>query len=242
MHSRKIKGTGKDMEMDIRMVIFDFDGTIADTRKAIVTAKQETMKSEGLKVFDEEACASTIGLTAKAGFKMFYPDLSDERLGELVVKYRKRFDELKVTMPPVCFEGVKEVLAELGNRDIICTIATSRNKKSLHEFLAGWGMDETFQFILCGEDTERLKPCPDPVLKTLERFSLKTDKALVVGDMPVDIEMGKGAGAYTCGVTYGNSDRVSLHNSGADFIIDSITDLLYLLDKCETGDGSSVHF
>ena len=217
--------------MDIRMVIFDFDGTIADTRQAIVTAKQETMKSEGLKVFDEEACASTIGLTAKAGFKKFYPDLSEDRLDELVVKYRKRFDELRVTMPPVCFAGVRDVLAVLQEQGIICTIATSRNKKSLHEFLAGWGMEETFRYILCGEDTARLKPYPDPVLKTLEKFSLKADEALVVGDMPVDIEMGKGAGAYTCGVTYGNSDRISLHNAGADFIIDSITDLLYILDS-----------
>ena len=215
--------------MNIRMVIFDFDGTLADTRKAIVTAKQDTMKSEGLEVFDEETCASTIGLTAKAGFKKFYPDLSEEMLNELVVKYRKRFDELRITMPPVCFEGVRDVLAELIKRDIICTIATSRNKKSLHEFLAGWGMDESFQYILCGEDTQRLKPHPDPVLKTLEKFSMQADKALVVGDMPVDIEMGKGAGAYTCGVTYGNSDRVSLHNSGADFIIDSITDLLHIV-------------
>ena len=211
--------------MKIKMVIFDFDGTLADTRKTIVAAKQETMRSEGLEVFDEEKCASTIGLTAKAGFREFYPDLSDDRLDTLVTKYREKFEELRATIPPVLFEGVDTVLAELKKRNIICTIATSRNRKSLIEFLTEWGMNDTFEYILCGEDTKRLKPYPDPVLKTLEKFALQADQALVVGDMPVDIKMGKGAGAYTCGVTYGNSDRNSLHNSGADFISDSIDEL-----------------
>ncbi len=215
--------------MDIRVVIFDFDGTLADTRKPIVTAKQETMKNAGLTVMDEETCASTIGLTAKAGFQKFYPDLPEEVLDTLVREYRRRFDELTAEMPPERFPGVDKVLVELEKRKIIRTIATARNRKSLTEFLALWGMDNTFQYILCGEDTERLKPYPDPVLKTLKELSVQPDQALVVGDMPVDMEMGKSAGVYTCGVTYGNSDRKHLQEAGADFVIDSIEELLDLL-------------
>lgn len=211
--------------MDIRLVIFDFDGTLADTRKPIVIAKQETMKNAGLKVMDEETCAFSIGLTAKAGFQKFYPDLPEETLNTLVTDYRRRFDELIVTMPPERFGGVDKVLAKLEKRNIIKTIATARNRKSLESFLAGWGMNDTFQYILCGEDTKRLKPYPDPVLKTLKELSFEAENALVVGDMPVDIEMGKGAGVFTCAVTYGNSDRVSLKNAGADFVIDSIEEL-----------------
>ena len=51
--------------MSIKVVIFDFDGTLADTRKTIVLAKQETMRFAGLEVKDEETCASTIGYSAR---------------------------------------------------------------------------------------------------------------------------------------------------------------------------------
>ena len=215
--------------MNIRAVIFDFDGTLADTRKAIVTAKQATMKNAGLEVKDEETCASTIGLTAKAGFLKLYPGIREEILEDLVAEYRRRFDEQIKVMPPERFDGVDEVLTKLKERNIIITIATARNRKSLLEFLDGWGMRDDFQYILCGEDTERLKPYPDPVLKTLEELSLKPEQAIVVGDMPVDIRMGKSAGAFACGVTYGNSDRESLLAAGADFVMDSIRQLPDLL-------------
>ncbi len=215
--------------MDIRVVIFDFDGTLADTRKPIVIAKQDTMRAAGLEVADEEACAATIGLTAKDGFRKLYPDLPEDQLDLLVIKYRKRFDELIVTMPPARFEGVDRVLETLKERDITKTIATSRNTKSLKDFLAQWNMADVFSYILCGEDTERLKPYPDPVLKTLEALSVSADQALVVGDMPVDIKMGKSAGAYACGVTYGNSNREDLLAAGADYVIDNIEELLDLL-------------
>lgn len=51
--------------MDIKLIIFDFDGTIMDTRKTIVIAKQETMRQMGLDIADEQTCAETIGLSTK---------------------------------------------------------------------------------------------------------------------------------------------------------------------------------
>ena len=63
------------------------------------------------------------------------------------------------------------------------------------------------------------------MLKTLEDLGIEARNALVVGDMPFDILMGKNAGAYTCAVTYGNADRKSLEEAGADYIIDEIGEL-----------------
>ena len=212
--------------MDIQAVIFDFDGTLADTRKLIVTAKQEMMKELGLKVLDEKTCASSIGLTAYDAFSRDYPELSSEEVEVLVKTYRAKFEELKTSMPPELFPGVDKVFSELKKLGIALTIATSRNKKSLLEFVGNWGMTEDFSVILCAEDTDKVKPEPEPVLKTLEALSIAPDQALVVGDMPVDILMGKRAGAFACGVTYGNSNREELLASGADFVIDSMEELL----------------
>lgn len=215
--------------MEIKLAIFDFDGTIMDTRDTIIMAKQDTMKQLGLVVADEENCAATIGLSAKLGFQKIYPELTQEELEVCVQTYRNNFEKAKAIIPPTLFPDIIAVLEQLKAKDIVCTIATSRNNKSLEEFLEKLHLKPYFSYVLGGEDTALLKPNPDPVLKTLQDLSYTAGQALVIGDMPVDMQMGKGAGTYTCGVTYGNADRKQLLEAGADYVIDKIADLPDLL-------------
>ena len=216
--------------MDIKLVIFDFDGTIADTRKAIVVAKQKTMEKLGLEVADEETCASTIGLSSKAGFKKTNPELSDRELDVCVSIYREIFEEEKEKMPPALFPDVVDTLEWLKSRGIMCTIASSRNRASLNEFLVKLKLADYFSYVLGGEDTVCLKPHPEPVLKTLQDLSVEAQQTLVIGDMPMDIQMGKGAGVYTCGVTYGNSDKAQLTEAGADYVVDLMAEIKKICD------------
>ena len=117
--------------MNIKLAVFDFDGTLMDTKETIVVAKQETMKELGLPVADVKSFVGTIGLSAKLGFQKIYPDLSDEMLDLCVKTYREKFNSLKETIPPVLLLNVKETLKTLKMHDIVCTIGTSRNRKSL---------------------------------------------------------------------------------------------------------------
>lgn len=220
--------------MNIKLVIFDFDGTIMDTRKPIILAKQETMRKMGLAVADEKACAETIGLSSKLGFAHTYPELSDEMLDLCVQNYREFFEEIIKTEPPTLFAGMVDTLKKLKNSGIICTIATSRNGKSVRGFLDQMKIADYFSYVLAAEDTTLLKPNAEPVLKTLQDLGYDKEQTLVVGDMPFDILMGKNAGVYTCGVTYGNSDRAGLLESGADFVIDGIGELMDILSMSIT--------
>lgn len=215
--------------MKISLAIFDFDGTLMDTRKPIVYAKQETMRRLGLPVMDEETCASTIGLTAKLGFKKTFPNLSDQMLDKCVESYRAIFEVQKDITPPELFPGVKETLTLLTQSGITCTIATSRNRPSLDHFLATMNLGKFFHYTLSGNDTPLLKPNPDPVLKTLQDLNQAPDSAIVIGDMPMDIQMAKSGGVKACGVTYGNASRETLIESGADFIIDTMSALPKIL-------------
>lgn len=214
------------MKADIKLIIFDFDGTIADTNKTIVEAKRATSILLGLEPLSDEEYASTIGMPSTAGFRKNYPDISDELAEKCKYEYRRLFEEIKKKTPPVIFDGVREVLDTLRDNQLICTIATSRNNKSLNEFMDEWEIAGFFTYIIGGDDNVKAKPEPDPVLKTLEELVFSPENTLVVGDMPVDIMMGKSAGVYTCGVTYGNSDRDKLIEAGADFVIDDIRELV----------------
>ena len=215
--------------MSIKLVIFDFDGTIADTRKSIVVSKQEMMKILGLEVKDDEACASVIGLPAEDGYRQLYPGISDETLEDCVRVARDTFAKSKEEYPPTVFDGIREVLEELKKRGIKCSIASSRNNPSLREFLKSWGMTEYFEYILGADDTLNHKPDPEPVFKTLKDLNVDPDETIVVGDTAFDINMGKGAGIHTCAVTYGISKRAALEETGAEHIIDHINELLEII-------------
>ena len=215
--------------MNIKLIIFDFDGTIMDTKNTIIAAKQETLRQMGVDVEDEQTCASTIGMSAKIGFQKLCPELSEDMIDLCMKKYREIFDETKKVVPPVLFPNMVETLNELKKKGIVCTIATSRGHNSLVEFLESMNIAKFFSYILAAEDTTLLKPNAEPVKKTLIDLSCSLENTLVVGDMPFDIIMGKNAGVYTCGVTYGVSDKKSLLEAGADWIIDSISDLLEIV-------------
>ena len=215
--------------MNIRLIIFDFDGTLGDTRRNIVMTLQQTMRQLHLPVADEQACTSTIGMTLKDSFKRLIPHLTDEQAEVCTETYRRIFDENKKTLKPELFPHVSETLRQLHQQGLRLTVASSRSSASLRELLHDMGIADYFCHIVGAEDVSRPKPSPEPVLQTLQALNAKAEETLVVGDMPVDVLMGKGAGTHTCAVTYGNADKVQLEEAGADFIIDDMAELARLL-------------
>lgn len=214
---------------DIRLIIFDFDGTLGDTRQNIVMTLQETMRQAGLPVRDEPACAATIGLTLEDGFATLFPELSGEAVAACAASYRVIFEKNRKRMAPRAFPGVRETLSLLHGQGIRMSIASSRSSRSLHELMEEMELEEYITYIVGAHDVTHPKPDPEPVLKTLKALDVRPENALVVGDMPVDIRMGSNAGVHTCGVTYGNATREQLSAAGADFLIDSIAELPGLL-------------
>lgn len=212
-----------------KLVILDFDGTLADTRALIIRTNQEAMRRMGYPIQDEETIAATIGLILEDGLLQMYPDLPKETLPEWVKTYREIFEELRTQIIPEVFPEVKETLAALYGKGCMLSVASSRKSNSLHGFLESMGLSQYITYVLGADDVTHAKPHPEPVLKTLQELGIPASEALVVGDMPVDIQMGLGAGARTCGVTYGNSSRLALEAAGANHVIDRFGELLSLV-------------
>ena len=213
------------MEKDIKLIIFDFDGTLADTYELIIKTNQAAMEAMDYPVRDEEAIRATIGLPLEAGIRALYPDLPEEALPQWCATYRRVFDVYKTQYLPVLFPEVKETLEWLRDKGFVLTVASSRQSVSLNAFLRDLGILPCFRYVLGADNVSRAKPDPEPVLKTLRDLGYLADETLVVGDMPVDILMGSRAGAGTVGVTYGNSNRAQLLEAGADFVLDHFSEL-----------------
>ena len=216
--------------MSIRLIIFDFDGTLGDTRRNIVTTMQMTIEELHLPNRSEEECAATIGLPLAGCFRTLFPDIQEELIPQCAETYRRFFNENLKTIHPEAFPGVVETLAVLHQKGFALTIASSRSRNSLTELTRNMGIADYISHILGADDVKEAKPKPEPVLKTLADMHFDADETLVVGDMAVDILMGTNAGARTCGVTWGNGTKDELEKAGANFIIDKMEDLLAIVE------------
>lgn len=215
--------------METKVIIFDFDGTLCDTRSNIIVAFRATMERLGLDMRDEETCGATIGLTLRDGFKSMYPDFDDAKIDYCVETYRQIFAERRKELMPDLFPGVKETLEALRKRGYRMTIATSRLTDSLMLFMRHHIIDHYFEYAVGSDSVTHHKPHPEPALKTLRELNIAPSEAIMVGDMPVDIAMAHNAGIRAIGVDYGNATHEELEEAKADWIIDDITKLLYII-------------
>ena len=215
--------------MPVKLVIFDFDGTLADTRDRIVSVMQHVMSELRLPVADAATCASVIGLPLKDCFRTIFPTLTDSGAERCAEAYRRYLFAHSKDLVPDMFPNVPETLDALKQRDIAMAIASSRTSKSLTGFVHDMHLDEYIGMVVGCEDVAATKPSPDAVLHILDHYGVQPADAVVVGDMPVDIRMGLAAGTFTVGVTYGNSTADLLLAAGANRLIDNIADLLTTL-------------
>lgn len=218
------------MEREIKLVIFDFDGTLADTKENIILTFQMTMKELGVEIKSRQECAATIGLTLEDAFKVLYPGMAAEKYILLRDTYRRIFKENRKILVPGLFPEVMETLEELRRRGYLMSIASSRQSPSLHSFLEDMKIAHLFEYAVGGDNVEHPKPAPDAVLQILRHYNLSAEEAFVVGDMPFDINMATNAGVKSCGVTWGNADAAQLKESGANYVIDKMSQLLEILN------------
>lgn len=212
--------------MKPKIIIFDFDGTLGDTRHNIILTLQATMRDRGLELRSEEECAATIGLTLLDSFRTMYPSMSDEDAEACVKHYRDIFYRSIEESIPQLFPGVAPTLERLRDMGVVMSIASSRSSPSLLLFIRSMGIADHFSLVLGSDSVENHKPHPEPVLKTLEKLAFKPSEAIVVGDMPVDIVMARNASVRSVGVSYGNATREELVAVGADYVIDNFAELL----------------
>jgi phosphoglycolate phosphatase len=215
--------------MKPKIIIFDFDGTLGDTRHNIILTLQATMRDRGLELRSEEECAATIGLTLLDSFRTMYPSMSDEDAEACVKHYRDIFYRSIEESIPQLFPGVAPTLERLRDMGVVMSIASSRSSPSLLLFIRSMGIADHFSLVLGSDSVENHKPHPEPVLKTLEKLVFKPSEAIVVGDMPVDIAMAHNAGIRAIGVNYGNASHEELEAAEADWIVDDITKILSII-------------
>lgn len=208
----------------IKLVIFDFDGTLGDSQKLITDTMLATVDELGLPSPTREQFASTIGLPLRECFTSIMT-LTDEEADKCEETYRRIFDEKNVKGAVSLFPGVKETLRRLHEKGFLMSIASSRCHRTLSSLVDDLGLSPYIQYVIGSDDVQHHKPDAESVLVTMEHFDVRPEATVVVGDTEFDILMGCHAGVHTIGVSYGNGSRESLERAGAERVISDIKQL-----------------
>jgi phosphoglycolate phosphatase len=132
--------------------------------------------------------------------------------------------EIEAASKGTLFAGTRELLAELGRRSIRIGVVTRNCRAAVCATFPD--IDRYCQAVLTRDDTERIKPHPKHLTTALGLLATLPADAAMVGDHPLDIQLGRGAGTFTIGVLSGHSTREALCGAGADLILPAAYALL----------------
>lgn len=203
----------------LEAIVFDLDGTLTDSKDAILASFNHALTSHGFPKIDPVEYTPLIGIPLENQLLFFIPQNKLSFVPSICRAYHEHMMKKGMKLIQV-YPNVKETLERLPQKLGIATSKTSENAIPILEYL---GLKKYFPVIVCNDDVKNPKPAPDLLLKALEKIRVKPENALYVGDTRVDMEMAKNTGTKACAVTYGYGKREEL--AIADFIIDDFKSL-----------------
>ncbi|MEZ4439965.1 MAG: HAD family hydrolase [Polyangiaceae bacterium] len=207
----------------IRLAIFDYDGTIADSRETIVACAAEALAPHGLAI-DAEALLARVGLPLEAIFAELLPEQDATTQTELVAAYRARFGEVSARLTRL-YPGMRQLLDRLREAGIRLAVATGKSTRGAEDALARDGLAHLFDAVVGSDAVPRPKPHPDMVERLLGKLGFEAGHSCVVGDTTYDMRMASAAGVRPWGVTWGCHGEDALREAGALAIARELADL-----------------
>lgn len=208
--------------IDIDILIYDFDGVIADTAADIAGGVQATQRQYGAPVMDIPTIISHVGFGAKYLLSRCLPDLPPERAEEALSWYKAFYQEhsrVKTELYPT----VRETLERIYAAGVPQFVVSNKPEPITLKLVEELGVAGCFTKVLGPESLEHMKPNPEGLVKCMDIAGRR--KGLMVGDSFTDIQAGRSAGIHTCGALYGIGDRVRLKAENADFYVEKLGEI-----------------
>src|SRR3954452_10819322 len=209
--------------MRFPVVLFDLDGTVIDSGAIILASMRHAAKEVlGAEPPDELLMAAVGGPGLEAQMHALAPD----RVDELVTVYRAHNEPLHDEL--ACCAGMEDVLVRLKDEGRKLGIVTAKRRQTVELAFARLPIEHLFETVVGGDETERHKPDPAPLLLALERLGASPAGAAYVGDSPFDMQAAKAAGLYAIGVSWGRIHAAE-KLTDADVVVHGAEELLDLV-------------
>jgi len=208
------------MKIAVDLIMFDLDGTLADTGPDLADAVNYTRAHFKLGALPNDLVYAHVGYGVEHLLKHSLPqqDQFSEVMRVFLGRYENHLLDKTVLYPSVrgaldCFREKRRV------------VVTNKMHRLANAIIQGLGIEHQLDAILGGDSVSEKKPHPALLNEVLRRYQVPVRRALMVGDGDTDVEAGKRAGVVTCGVTYGLGNTNDLRAAQPDFLIDDLTQL-----------------
>ena len=219
------------MILDIKLCVFDLDGTVMDTLESIAYFTNFTMKKMGLSVIETEKFKYFAG---DGRAKLIHRSLAHNNADteENFRKACKIYDgeyEGNFLHLSKAFEGIKEMLVYLKNKDIKIAVLSNKPHNVSVSVIENTFGKNFFDYVQGQKTDIPMKPDPESLINIMNQFNVSPDECVMIGDTNVDMQTGINAKCHTMGVLWGFREEKELLENGAEFIVKRPDEILSII-------------
>lgn len=210
-------------------VLFDFDGTVADTGEGVFCCVRHSIEVFGLEQPSDEDIRKFIGPPLLTSYHSFFPQLSDKELDEIVQCFRTEYDKFGKLKYRI-YDGIEDLLKLLYKKGIKTAVASSKPQDFLEQILADSGIDKYFSSIVGASKGYNDSDKASIVNTAIKNLGINNHKrVLMVGDRKFDIIGAKKVGVPCAAVLYGYGNREEFEEYKAEYIVENCNELAKII-------------
>lgn len=216
----------------IKAVIFDLDGTLLNTLEDLANACNYALQVCGFKTHDTYEYVKFVGNGRYKLIKRIVPKEyknNEEIINKVLKLFDKYYGEHMVDMTKP-YDGIYEMLEELNRRDIKLAVVSNKPHEFVEDVVKKYFKD-TFEITYGQRVNHTTKPDPKTVFEVMESLKVDKSECIYVGDSDVDIYTARNAKVKSVGVAWGFRGTRELREAGADYIIETPTKLISLINR-----------
>jgi phosphoglycolate phosphatase len=206
---------------EIRLIVFDWDGTLMDSEAQIVSCLRAAARDLVLEPMSDETLRNVIGLGLQEALDTLVPGRDEEFYRRFVERYRQHWFRSGGSS---LFGGVRELLDALRSRRFLLGVATGKSRRGLDRVLDETGLTGHFDATRCADEAPS-KPHPRMLFDLMDQLDVTPTQTIMVGDTEYDMEMAVNAGAAKIAVTTGVHSEQRLKRHAPLACLRDVTDM-----------------
>ncbi|HSR18747.1 MAG TPA: HAD family hydrolase [Ignavibacteriaceae bacterium] len=200
-------------------IIFDIDGTLTSTNELIFASFNYVAEKYLNRTFSYKQLISFFGPTEDVILRQW--------CGENYEKARKDYYDFYTEHHHLAdlYPGIKEIIKDLKTKKIFLSVYTGKGKNAAAITLKKLGIYNYFDLIITGDDVKEHKPSPEGIHIFLEKYKLKKEEVLMIGDAIADIKAARKAGIKIASVTWDSNAKEEIMKLGSDYVFNTVEEL-----------------
>lgn len=213
-----------------RLVVFDCDGTLVDSQAPIIRSMEIVFAEYGVEAPSAKAIRRVVGLSLVQAIHSLLPNAETAQHIEMAESYKQAFAKLRTDglVDEPLYPGIISLIQSLDADGWLLGVATGKSDRGLNFCLERHGIKDRF-ITLQTADRHPSKPHPAMLHAAIAEAGATPDTTVMIGDTSYDMAMGRAAGAYSIGVSWGYHQSEELLKTGADQVVDDTSALFNLV-------------